>query len=560
MSSTISTRVSLQWLFLLVFCINSSVVFASSLQPTSGKKYYVNAATGKDANPGPFRKPFKGLNSIDKLLLGPGDTVFLAAGSEFKGSLELKNVKGAAGNPVVITTYGIDRAGARHAFIDAAGHHSGVYIVNCSFVEVSRLSISANGGGMIAEEDKNRKMRCGVLVTTDAPGLYQHIVLNELSISDVYFENPGFVRDPKEVRTENGTQSYGWGIRFITTTNGAVLKDMSVRNSTVKRVSHTGIKITANGKSIENILVAGNEVTQVGGPGIQMSGVAGGLISENKVDGSGSNADSRHWARGSGLWTWGTSDVLIEKNQFLNARGPGDSAGAHIDFNCNNIILQYNLSVNNAGGFCEILGNNHNCAYRYNVSINDGWRIKGQEGAFQEGKIFWLSGYIGNKNKPYGPFNSYFYNNTIFVKNEMDARFAVASSAKGVCIVNNIFYIEGNGSEVKGDQLVADQKASVPIERVVFENNLYLHKAIWPSSLLLQDVRPLYGNPGFVKAGGLDIADYVPTNTALIRNRGIEVPVIPGDSIGLVPGLKVEWDIMGNMIVGKPGMGAIHLL
>jgi hypothetical protein len=304
--------------------------------------------------------------------------------------------------------------------------------------------------------------------------------------------------------------------------------------------------------------IANNKVTNVGGPGIQMSGVYKGLVRENIVNGSGSNNDSRNWARGSGLWTWGTSDVVIEKNQFLNANGPGDSAGAHIDYNCYNIIMQYNLSVNNAGGFCEILGNNHNCAYRYNVSINDGWRIKKKDGAFQEGKIFWLSGYIG-KDKPYGPLNSYFYNNTIYVKKDIEAKIAVAKTSDGICIVNNIFVIEGASSEVQGDQYVPDKKGNSPVKDVIFENNLYLNENNWPKTVLIQDNSPLYGNPGFVNAGGLNIADYIPTNTDLIKNKGIDIPTIPGDTIGLMPGLKVERDILGNKIFGKPDMGAIEI-
>ena len=67
----------------------------------------------------------------------------------------------------------------------------------------------------------------------------------------------------------------------------------------------------------------------------------------------------------------------------MYANGPADSAGCHIDFNCDNVIVQYNLSVSNAGGFIEILGNNYNCSYRYNVSVNDGHRIKGKNNAFR---------------------------------------------------------------------------------------------------------------------------------------------------------------------------------
>ncbi|MCX6307973.1 MAG: hypothetical protein NTY32_03760 [Bacteroidia bacterium] len=46
----------------------------------------------------------------------------------------------------------------------------------------------------------------------------------------------------------------------------------------------------------------------------------------------------------------------------------------------------------------------------------------------------------------------------------------------------------------------------------------------------------------------------------MIKNKGIEIPKIQGDTIGLVLGLKVEKDILGNKIVGKPDMGAIEIV
>ena len=55
----------------------------------------------------------------------------------------------------------------------------------------------------------------------------------------------------------------------------------------------------------------------------------------------------------------GTSNAVISQNKFQNANGPADSAGCHIDFNCNDVIVERNLSRNNAGGFIEILGNNN---------------------------------------------------------------------------------------------------------------------------------------------------------------------------------------------------------
>lgn len=542
---------------LFVFLIVLSVT-AKPSQKKSSTAYYFNSETGNNLNNGSLKKPFKDLYKAGEIKLLPGDSILLAGGVTFYGSLSLTNVQGSAENPIVISSYFSGKNG-QLATIDAKGYYSGILLDNCSFIKVMNLNVRANGGGMKNELDKNKDMRCGVLVTTSKPGIYRDIVLSRLSVSDIFYEEPGFLRDKREVKTANGTQRYGWGIRFINNIENAFLKDISVKNCVVMKVSHTGIKLTARNNGISNMEISNSRVSDVGGPGIQMSGVYKGIVKENIVNGSGSNNDSRNWARGSGLWTWGTSDVLIEKNQFLNAKGPGDSAGAHIDYNCNNVILQYNLSVNNAGGFCEILGNNHNCAYRYNVSVNDGYRVKGQDGAFQEGKIFWLSGYIG-KEKPSGPFNSYFYNNTIYVKKEIEAKIAVAKTSSGICMANNIFVIEGSSSEVQGDQYVPDKKGDAGIKNLVFENNIYLNTSNWPESVLIQDKSPIYGNPGFINKGGLKLTDYTPKNIKLIQDKGIEIPKIPGDSIGLYLGLKVDCDILGHKISGRPDMGAIEIL
>jgi hypothetical protein len=94
---------------------------------------------------------------------------------------------------------------------------------------------------------------------------------------------------------------------------------------------------------------------------------------------------------------------------------------------------------------------------------------------------------------------------------------------------------------------------------VVFENNLYLSEINWPKSILIQDTKPLYGDPQFANVGGGEILDYKPLNISFIRDKGIEISVIPSDSLGLNIGLKVSKDILGNPIVGIPDIGAIEL-
>ncbi len=524
------------------------------------KSYYLNPDVKVATPDGTFNNPFGDLTEINNLELNPGDSILLATGTISRGSLILQNIQGSEGLPIVISSYKPhNNSKDEQPVIDSKGMANGILLENCSFIEVKNIQITANAGGMKTSNGKIPDMRCGILVQTTKPGNYGNITLDNLMVKDVFYENPGLTRGKNEVNTANGTQKYGWGIRFINNTDNAVLKDLKIINCEINNTAHTGLKFTAKNRGIENITVKNNRVIQTGGPGIQMSGVKNGMVDGNYVDSSGSNNDTRKWGRGSGLWTWGTSNVIIQNNHFLNANGPGDSAGCHIDFNCSDVVVQYNFSANNAGGFCEILGNNYNCAYRYNISVNDGYRVKGENGAFQEGKIFWLSGYVGNKKTPKGPFNSYFYNNTIYAKKEIVANFAVTNSAEGILVVNNIFCIEGDSKLVAGDQYVPDKITSASIPNVIFENNLYLSTSNWPKEVLIQDQMPVIGNPQFKFKGSTKIKDYVPTNAQLIKNKGLEIRKLPEDIVGLKIGLKLEHDILGNKISGTPDIGAIEI-
>lgn len=516
--------------------------------------YYVNSITGNDNNNGKSEaQAWQSLDKVSNARLKPGDHVLLAKGQEFTGTIEWEYIKGKRSKPIVISNYDAN-SGQAKPVINAKGFLNGIHLNNCSHIRIEGITINADGG----KKPKGRKkgMRCGVLVTTSMAGVYQNISLTDLEVSAVFYENPGFQRGKDEVKTANGTQSYGWGIRFIANHKESILKDIVIQSCKVTNVAHTGIKL--KGK-LEGLKILNNTVYKTGGPGIQFSIVKDAHVKGNKVNYSGSNDDSRKWGRGSGLWTWGCDKVIIEHNEFRNANGPADSAGCHIDFNCSNVIVQYNISENNAGGFCEILGNNHNCAYRYNVSINDGHRVKKKGVAFQEGKIYWLSGFVGKDRKRHGPYNSYFYNNTIYVKSEITAKMAVAKVAQGALLANNIFYIEGNSKAVLGDQYQPQKAGEATLENIVFKNNLFLKQENWPEDVLIQDEAPVFGNPVFTNAGGKEIKDYIPTNIVLVKNKGIEIPFIPKDKKGLFLGLKVEKDIFGNDIIGLPDMGAIEL-
>jgi len=522
------------------------------------ENYYINAVMGKDENSGTSQsKPWQSLLPLDNIKLQPGDSILFASGQQFSGMLRIVQVSGTATRPIVVTSYQADKQKSKPR-LDAANQLYAIYIQNASFIRIEGLELSANQPYEKKSTDKPNLMRCGILVEQTQDDIMQHVAISDVLVHHVYLQLPGYKRSAAETKTANGTEGYGWGIRFINNTKKGQLNHLTVAKTEIYNVSHTGLKFTANKNGINNIEVANSIIHDTGGPGLQMSGVNSGHVHHNHIHHSGSTADSRNWGRGSGMWTWGSSNILIEHNRFENANGPGDSAGIHIDYNCNDVVVQYNLSANNAGGFCEILGNNYNCAYRYNISVNDGFREKGVNGAFQEGKVFWLSGYQGDKQKKSGPYNSYFYNNTMYISKALSPKVAVTSSARGVLIANNIFYFESAAKMVAGDQKAKELEQDT-ITAVVFENNLYRSVDNWPDSALIKDSKPVFGDPGFKQKGSTVLKDYKPTNTTLVKDKGIEIKALPGDSVGLKIGLKVQKDILGNQIKNKPDFGAIEI-
>jgi beta-glucanase (GH16 family) len=494
--------------------------------------YYLDDAAGSDTADG--RSPDTAWATLSKASSAPyegGDRILLKRGSVFQGKLVVKGVAGSEGAPLIVDAYGDSE---QLPSIDAAGYIAGVAIEGCAYVEVKNLEITSDGGPAI---DK--------LAKTDRYGVYvsksSHVSIANLRIHRI------FATVQTKSEGKNGSTAYGHGVRLEDS------EHLRVVSCVIEKVGRYGI----NGKRSSHIEVLDNATDLTGCSGIQFSVCKKVRIRGNVFDHPGSFVDERMHGRGSGSWVWGCEDVLYEKNQFLNARGKADSCGVHVDFNCKNVVIQHCFSMNNEGGFIEILGNNHNCAYRYNISVNDGFRKKGEGGAHQEGKVLWLSGYSGRKNPRKGPFNSYIYNNTIYVKKGGQPRFSISPTTRGALVANNIFHLLGTTATVVGDQKKYG-KTATKASGLVFINNVYVHDAVLPADLNVKDHNAIIGDAGFRNPGGKTPEDYMPQNAKLLRNRAIEIKKLPGDEVGLTIGLDVKKDFFGNPIQGLPDIGAVE--
>lgn len=516
---------------------------------TTQSTYYVDPVNGENSNTGlTAEEPLQSLEGVILNNAQPGTLVLFKSGTCYEGTLKFESVVGTEQEPIVVTTY-YGEGETEPATIDGAGYIAAIDLVDCGYFEVSDLVLTANGGGWVVASDEGEDMRCGLLSrTTSTSNTLSGIHLSNLLIDSCFYYDNGYVR-PDDTSTSNGSGGYGYGIRIFNQSNNTILSDVTITGCTISNISHTGVKFTGAGTSgawIENVETTDTHILHAGGPGFQMGSVRYSYFGSNSVNYSGSDSDSRNWTRGSGLWTWGCNDIVIEKSSFMNSSGPADSFGSHIDYNCSNIVFQYNFYANNTGGFVEILGNSYNCSYRYNISVNDGTRTTGQPG-----RTLWLSGYCGSSTRT-GPFDTYIYNNTIYTNEDILSQYSFEYTAVNVLLVNNIFH-------VMGDSDTADSSKSKPDgDDVYFKNNLFLKEDNFPTIEMGGDSAPLYGDAQFVNPGGLTAEDYIPTNTEF-AGKGIAIPAFPDDEIGLVIGLDVEYDLLGNAIGDNIPLGAIAL-
>ena len=191
---------------------------ASAIADLSPQTYYFDAIAGNDNNDGLSPElPFESLDKLNDIQLKSGDRILLANGSTFIGHIPVLGFFGEAG--LEITNYKPPSSSSQvRPRIDASGYVSGIYIENSSNISISNLSITADGGEVLKTYGADTVgMRCGILVHIKSDRVFKKINIENIEIESVYYENKGFSRGKDEVTTSNGTESYGWGIRFINT-------------------------------------------------------------------------------------------------------------------------------------------------------------------------------------------------------------------------------------------------------------------------------------------------------------------------------------------------------
>jgi hypothetical protein len=257
------------------------------------------------------------------------------------------------------------------------------------------------------------------------------VVSTALDLENFSFDNL-YIHDIYPTPEINENIHLGYGIKLETQSDTVsklfnTISNVKLTNTTITKTGHYGFWIKSLGlngiDSIKNkqIFVENCVFENTGGSGFVPNKSENVIVQNCIFNYTGSSIDHRMWKRGSGMWPFDCKNVIAQHNKFMNARGPMDSYGAHIDYGNENVVFQYNYSFNNEGGFVEILGDNINCGYRYNISLNDGYREDPNGTPWnKKGKIFWISNYCGNNTVRCPSVGTFIYNNTIYLNETLN--------------------------------------------------------------------------------------------------------------------------------------------
>ncbi len=467
---------------------NDTIMYDTSEYATGSytRTLYVDADSGSDSNDGTSEsKPLKSLDQLNTMIQS-GDEILLkgSTSSEHKGTIILNGVSN-----VRVGSYGSCKAR-----INAEGRMSGVLVYGDSSNEtfsgftISDLKITADGysaswGYGTGDDDYkyqsddfpvapdyynsyyNLLSRYGILVCAGTRTTLSDLVMYNVDIADIFYYNPEdthyttMANRPCREWSTSYEKEYGYGIRMYSASN-AVIDNTKIDNCNIREVSHTGIKSNNSG-TVTNLHITKTNIYDTGGPGAQFNAVYNGQMDYCQTLRPGSSTEdgvlsTRKWGRGSGMWLHTCDGFLFDHNYYYGSEGVADCCGAHIDIGNKNVVIQYCLSVSNCGGFVEVLGNNYNCCYRYNVSIDDGWRDISDAAQYDfwygptgstvgsDGCLLTVNGHTTDYFE--GPYYTYVYNNTVISsESRYDGYtnpyiFEIATSAEGVLIANNIFY------------------------------------------------------------------------------------------------------------------------
>lgn len=282
-----------------------SSLCVSFLQQANATSYHFDSAAVKNGK-GTLSSPFKNLDILRNLSLDPGDNILLKRGSSFPQALELSG-SGSFSRPITVEAYGHSNLPKPH--IQARPEElSSLLLSGTSHVVVQDLDITNTGD--------NTTARRGVYVYAKDAGTVRDITLRRLHIHKVEGYMPS---------TSNNSYPVG---KYANASGGIVLEaagnqtatsfqDVLIEDNIIESVGRQGIYTWSNWcqrsalaqfwftlctqpwAPSTGLIIRQNQLSQIGGDGIVITGQVAADVSNNRLTGFHVNAGGNN----AGVWT-----------------------------------------------------------------------------------------------------------------------------------------------------------------------------------------------------------------------------------------------------------------
>lgn len=519
-------------------------------------QYYLSSSTGNDNNNGSQTQPWKTLSKLSNTTLGPGDTVYFKKGDTFRGHYVV-NGSGTEGNLITFTSYG----SGNQPIISGSSHDDGggdyreaILVTNHDNMVFDGLEIQNHR--TISRSGVGDLVSFGIRIEVSN----SNVDLNNFSFRNMTFKNVYALYwvDPADQNAFNDFEVSG--LTFISSWGG-IINNVIVEESYFTDLQRIGVHIKntmgkTSTKRNTNFVFRNNEFFQIGGTCVLPIRTENCLIENNIFNQPGAKTNDKMIGRGSAVWNWYSINTIVQYNQAVNAKGILDSHGIHVDHSNVDTFIQYNYMQDCEGGFVEILGGNQRAVYRFNISVNDGWRVN--PNWVNSDHTIWLNDKIGGQSG-HPSYESYIYNNTVVINKSGNDAFDTAIDINGqnTRIFNNIFYaVNGSG--------IGNQQGNYSDPNLMMTNNLFFgnirnnFKTIDTNRI---EVNPVFYNEQSGDQYGFQIdASSQAIDAGAAYTGNYAHPAIPVDASTIFANLE-EYptvDFFGNSLSGDstPNIGA----
>ena len=519
-------------------------------------QYYLSSSTGNDNNNGSQTQPWKTLSKLSNTTLGPGDTVYFKKGDTFRGHFVV-NGSGTEGNLITFTSYG----SGNQPIISGSSHDDGggdyreaILVTNHDNMVFDGLEIQNHR--TISRSGVGDLVSFGIRIEVSN----SNVDLNNFSFRNMTFKNVYALYwvDPADQNAFNDFEVSG--LTFISSWGG-IINNVIVEESYFTDLQRIGVHIKntmgkTSTKRNTNFVFRNNEFFQIGGTCVLPIRTENCLIENNIFNQPGAKTNDKMIGRGSAVWNWYSINTIVQYNQAVNAKGILDSHGIHVDHSNVDTFIQYNYMQDCEGGFVEILGGNQRAVYRFNISVNDGWRVN--PNWVNSDHTIWLNDKIGGQSG-HPSYDSYIYNNTVVINKSGNDAFDTAIDINGqnTRIFNNIFYaVNGSG--------IGNQQGNYSDPNLMMTNNLFFgnirnnFKTIDTNRI---EVNPVFYNEQSGDQYGFQIdASSQAIDAGAAYTGNYAHPAIPVDASTIFANLE-EYptvDFFGNSLSGDstPNIGA----